>query len=113
MEEELSKGNGQSYARWILLGFLILIIGGFVGYFFGVKGSITGNVIAEDKWAYTTALCKGFSCVDMMVYCIGSNVEKVELASSPVVFGGNWSDPRNITGPQTLCTNASIFNSQL
>lgn len=79
--------------KWIIIGILI-ILSFFAGLSFN-KLFMTGNVVSDlegDNYSWTKAICnEKHECIDVVIYCNGSKVMKIEPISKLKEFDENWS----------------------
>ena len=66
---------------------VILMIVVFLAGFFMSKMGITGNVILEEEYSYTKAVCNEDRCVDVLINCKDGEVASLKHMSEVIDVG--------------------------
>ena len=71
----------------IIVGIILIIL---VAVFF-FRSYITGNVVANEEYSYTKAICNDETgkCVDVLVECENGQVKSLKPMSDVLVIEGN------------------------
>lgn len=78
----------------ILLIILMFILGIVIGFFIS-RVNLTGNVIKEENYSWTKAICNSQNqCIDVLITCIDGKVVSIEPASELLDYDIGWNDPR-------------------
>ena len=78
----------------IILVLLLIVLAFFVGLFIS-KISFTGNVVQDNSYSWTKALCNSDNeCMDVEITCNNGQVSSIVPISKLVVHSDDWKDPR-------------------
>ena len=85
-------------AWYVLVVVLLFVVGVGIGFFIR-EVSFTGEVVRDlEEYSYTRAICSDVECIDVVVFCEGGEVVKIEPIFYLVEHEEGWVDPREGLG---------------
>lgn len=87
----------------VLCSTLLVVLIGFLVFHFSTQ-TITGEVISQNNYSYTKALCDDNNfCEDYVIECKGEEVESIFPTGFTVQHSQSWQDPRTQEEINKLC----------
>lgn len=85
--------------RTIVIAIISLILGLLIGVFLSGSLNLTGNVVEDKDYTYTTAVCNiDNECIDVTISCQNGRVTDIVPLLFVVKHPKNWTDIRgNVT----------------
>jgi len=80
----------------VILIIVVFIIGMLIGkYAFSVDSTVTGNVVSDNVYSWTTAICDDENrCIDVLIECENGNVKNMKPVGNVNEYSDNWTDRR-------------------